>query len=114
MSMLDYNPEAPTVAQSTADRLLRALDREIQRRISLHQQMFALVWRSEEATPDDIVAAMGTKAAAFFDFANENVAHIARGAALVGETLATYLRPEDYEPPRVATRNADGTVTLGE
>lgn len=113
MSMLNYKAPEPSKPEQDAQRLLAAMDREIANRISTHRQMFHMVWNNPEATPDDIVAAMGTKASLFFKLAGENVEHIDRGATLVGSTLADYLEAKDWQPPRTVTHNPDGTVTLG-
>jgi hypothetical protein len=60
------------------------------------------VWNNPDATPDQIVATMGTGAAAHFN------------AATALQTLLNTIAPgvNTFTPPRAVTINADGTVTL--
>jgi len=68
------------------------------------EMAFRLVWHNSEFTPDQMIAAMGNKAAANFD----------RHAATVSYLLSMgmEMKPESYTPPKEYTKNADGTITL--
>jgi hypothetical protein len=65
-------------------------------------QLQNAVWNSPAATPDQIVAAMGTGAAAHFN------------AATALQTLLNTIAPgaNTFTPPRAVTINTDGTATI--
>lgn len=108
----EEKPEPPA-AELVAEELTRAINAEITRRVATHRDMFNAFWRNHRATPDEIAAALGTKARLFFQVAAENAGHIARLAALVGKKPEDFLPPEDSARPRELAFHEDGTVTVG-
>lgn len=102
------------IPQEIASGLLTAINDETSRRIGLHRDSFRAFWYSQEATPQQLCDKMGSSAWLFFAIASANVQHIAAVAQLSGKTLADFLQPEDYVPPKTVTVNNDGTVTIGE
>jgi hypothetical protein len=108
---VDENRDIP---QEIADGLLKSINDETSRRIGLHRDNFRAFWYSQEATPQQLCDKMGANAWLFFAIASANVQHIASIAQLSGKTLADFLQPEDYVPPKTVTVNNDGTVTIGE
>jgi hypothetical protein len=68
------------------------------------EMAFQLVWYNSEFTPEQMVAAMGNKAAANFDRHATTVVYLL--------TMGVKMNPERYTPPREYIKNADGTITL--
>jgi hypothetical protein len=102
------------IAQEIATSLLSDINREAQRRAAMHRDSFCAFWYSTEATPQQLVAKMGTSATLFFQIAQANVEHIATVAALSGKQLSDFLQPSEYIPPKTITYNPDGTVTIND
>jgi len=102
------------IPQEIANGILKAINDETTRRAGLHRDNFRAFWYSAEATPQQLCDKMGSSAWLFFAIASANVQHIAAVAQLSGKTLADFLQPEDYVPPKTVTVNNDGTVTIGE
>jgi len=106
--------ETRDIPQEIANGLLKAINDETARRVGLHRDSFRAFWYSQEATPQQLCDKMGSSAWLFFAIASANVQHIVAVAQLSGKTLADFLQPEDYVPPKTVTVNNDGTVTIGE
>ena len=104
----DTTPPATLIATS----LLAAANQESDRRIQFHKSCFDTVWRNPDASPTDIIGAMGTNAATYFQAASESVRHIAEIAELSGIPLDDLLSPEDREMPSDVVFYEDGTATV--
>lgn len=100
---------AVTIAQGVA----QELNQEFLRRVGMHRRLFNAVWRSPDATPDDIIAALGNQGARLFQLSSENLQHIDRIAELLGKDVSDYIPAADRVPPRQVILHPDGTVTLG-
>lgn len=104
----------PPVAERIAADMLRLVDAECRRRIGNHADWWSAVWESEEATPQEIVAAMGTSAALFFTIASVNKHQIATVAKVLGKSTAELGVPDKcMTTPQTVTLNPDGTATIG-
>jgi len=69
-----------------------------------------LVWENPyKMTPAEVLAALGTDAAALFAYSNAVVGLLNTAAAETGEPVITAVVPDGV----TYTLNADGTVTLG-
>jgi len=105
----------PPVAERIAADMLRLVDAECRRRIGDHTDWWSAVWESEEATPEDIVGAMGTSAGLFFAIASANRQQIQYVAQVLGKTTAELGVPDKcMGTPRTVTIHPDGTATIGE
>ena len=67
-----------------------------------HTEMFNMVWSNKDYTPEQIVEALGTKAASFFKLSSDT-------QDLLKEEDPSYIR---LATPKKVTINKDGTVTL--
>jgi len=104
----------PPVAERIAADMLRLVDAECRRRIGNHADWWSAVWESQEATPEEIIAAMGTSAALFFTIASVNKQQIATVAQVLGKTTAELGVPDKcMGTPKTVTLNSDGTATIG-
>jgi len=106
--LTDTTPPAVHIASS----LLSMANHESERRAQFHQACFNAVWHNESASPEVILAAMGTNAARYLQAAAESVRHIAEIAAISGLTLDDVLPAISREMPHEVTLNEDGTATL--
>lgn len=104
----------PPVAERIAAGLLREAEAEAARRVGQHVDWWRAFWQSQEATPEEIAAAMNGSAALFFGIASVNKGHIVAVAQMLGKT------PEELGVPaeclttaREVTVNQDGSVTIG-
>jgi hypothetical protein len=100
-------PSATLIARSE----LGHLNASLARRVEEHSARYAAFWDANDATPDEILAAMGGGAIVWLACAAESVGHISRIAAIVGLSLTDFL-PADRWQPRRGFVVADGRVTL--
>lgn len=112
MSFINIPDTTVPASQVVATRLLQQLNDELDSRVNTHKGSYYDFWQNSTATPDDILADMGTGAGLWLNAARENVAHLHRLALLVGKTVANYLPEEMLNPPRTFVEHDDGTVTL--
>ncbi len=110
--ILLINPPAP-VSETPAKRIARQI---LQRTadcaaymMSSHQEPYTWLWLSDEATPAEILAELGTQAREVFE----------RGADIVGFLTGQHTgRPiaqmdeSEYLPKQPVTVHDDGTVTI--
>lgn len=106
--------ESGTTPASTmiATSRLVADNQESDRRIKFHKSCFDAVWRNPDASPADIIEALGTSAVTYFQAASESVRHIAEIAELSGIPLDDLLSPEDREMHSEVIFHEDGTATV--
>ena len=112
-------PEIPEtllpVEQRIAADMLRNVDAECLRRIGQHCDWWSAIWESDEATPQQIITAMGTSAALFFTIASVNKTQIATVAQVLGKTTAELGVPDKcMSTPVTVTLHDDGTATLSQ
>jgi hypothetical protein len=104
----------PPVAERIAADMLRLVDAECRRRIGKHADWWSAIWESTEATPEEIVEAMGASAALFFTIASVNKQQIATVAQVLGKTTSELGVPDKcMGTPKTVTLNPDGTATIG-
>lgn len=114
-TIFSHIPETqPPVAERIAADMLRNVNVECLRRIGNHRDWWSAIWESPEATPQEIIAAMGTSAALFFTIASVNKQQIATVAAVLKKTTADLGVPDKcMGTPMTVTLNPDGTATIG-
>lgn len=104
----------PPVAERIAADMLRSVEAECVRRVGQHVDWWKAVWESSEATPEEIIAAMGSSAALFFTIASVNKHQIATVAKVLGKSTAELGVPDKcMTTPQTVTLNPDGTATIG-
>lgn len=103
-------PPVKPEAEQIAELMLHKLNATLAQRVHDHGMFFRTFWRGN-ATPDDILAAMGAHGAILLAAASENLEHISRLAAIVGKTLHDFISPADYTPPRAFVISQTG-ITL--
>ena len=104
----------PPVSEAIAAGLLREIEAECNRRFGQHVDWWQAFWQSEEATPDEIAAAMNGSAALFFGIATVNKNHILAVCQMLGKTPEELgVDPECLSTPQNVTINQDGTATIG-
>lgn len=104
----------PPPAEIIAAQLKADLKAELQRRIKVHRDAYDLLWKRQDATPAEILAALGPSATFLFQLSAENKRHLEALAKLVGKTLTDFLPIEYQTPPVELLFHQDGTVTLKE
>lgn len=105
-------PTPPSPATLIARDLLSAVRAELDRRVTVHRQLFAHFWDNAKAAPDEILVEMGSYALSWLQYAGANVDQIAACAEMSGMTLHDFLKPEDYTPRRQFIPGPDSTLTL--
>ena len=113
---MELIPTAPTALPSAAVQIAKSeidrLNAMLGARIADHRERYLAFWENPSATPDEILAALGSDARRYLDAASESVGHLARLAALAGSSLGEILPPEYYVPRRAFVFSGDGTITL--
>lgn len=112
MSLIQLPTTQPPAAQRIALSLLEKINNQIDSRVQAHKGMWSDFWQNNDATPEEILAAMGTNAHLLLGSAVESVRHIDEVAKLAGKTAADFLEPEEINGLRPMVANPDGTVTL--
>ncbi len=105
-------PPARTAGDDIADEMARDINGELTRRVEAHKRLWQVLWHNPSATPDEICAGLGTRAAALFRASALNLKQLGEIAALAGKTLADLGLADYATPPRQPTLHDDGTVTL--
>lgn len=109
--------------QTTADMLAARMNQELVRRVEEHKKLRDLLWNNPfGATPQQVLAALGTNAGRLFALSAENIRHVTACAQITGKTAADFgLTAEMSETPNapngnpwLVTINNDGTVTISE
>jgi hypothetical protein len=101
----EITEDTPPPAAVAAREILIARRRLCQSIVEQFTALRGRLWFSHDASPAEILAALGTEAGGIFD----------DSAALVGFLLGTgrvAMEPAEYQAPREFTRKDDGTVTL--
>jgi len=113
-TLIPLTTSEPTAAQLAAESIIEAINNEIKHRVAVHSVAFETLWKNtrEGATPEAILAHLGTTATLVFQFSRENLDHIDRCAKLVSQTRADFLSDAECTPPHELVYHADGTVTL--
>lgn len=104
-------PSLPPAAIRLAESELAHINASLARRVEEHKARFAAFWDAE-ATPDELLEAMGSRASLYLAAAGESVEHIGRLAAIAGKSTSDYMPAEDCVPRRAFVLHEDGTVTL--
>lgn len=112
MSLIQLPTTQPPAAQRIALSLLEKINSQLDNRVQAHKGMWSDFWQNNDATPEEILAAMGTNAHLMLGSAIESVRHIDEVAKLAGKTAADFLEPEEINGLRPMVANPDGTVTL--
>jgi len=74
-----------------------------------HQWIFDRLWNSSDASPDAILAKIGTRGEELFERGGDTVRFLL--GADTGRPIAV-MQPSEYTPPIPYTVNPDGSVTL--
>lgn len=100
------------VAKQIAHTQLLEVEKELDRRVGMHRDLYNAFWNSEEATPEEIALEMGTDGGLWFISAQLNVEHIATFCEQSGLNIIEVLGAEYLTRPKEVTINPDGTLTL--
>lgn len=77
--------------------------------VNSHQWCFQRLWYSQDATPEQILAKIGTRALELFQRGGDGVEFIL--GVHNGRPIAS-MTTDEYTPPRAYTVHGDGTITL--
>jgi hypothetical protein len=111
----------PEILLPTVDATTEAADeraaREILQRmtqagidfVNSHQWCFQRLWHSTDATPEQILAKIGTRALELFQRGGDGVEFIL--GVHNGRPIAS-MTTEEYSPPKPYTVHGDGTITI--
>lgn len=110
-------PETKTPAQVVAESLIDGMNGALKSRIDSRRVLWETTWENPRATPHEIVAALGNKAALIFASAGLEADMLAQIAAARGVTVAQLIGAANVKTLTVpagwaATLNQDGTVSL--
>ena len=105
MSIFDggITPTEPDVVQ-VASTFKRQVVRNYNRMIQMHENIHRSFWNNSKATPDEINAELGTRAADVFQFSIK----IKQAILALNPSAILSTKPSEYS----VTINGDGTVTL--
>ena len=96
-------------AQVAANQVLYIIQSQFQQLARSGQQGFNVIWNNPNASPTDIIAALGTSAAAVFQLAGLNIQTVQAAATIGGTTPPSIPSvPAQY----VLTFNQDGSATV--
>jgi len=112
MNLIQLPTNKPPAAQSIALSLLEKINKQLDIRVQAHKGMWSDFWQNNDATPEEILTAMGTNAHLMLGSAVESIRHIDEVAKLAGKTAADFLEPEEINGLRPMVANQDGTVTI--
>jgi hypothetical protein len=105
------DPPPPSPAKTAARALLARINSHASQLVAAHRELYSLFWDSP-ATPDEILAEIGTDAAVTLAVAKQSIDNIAALAAIAGQNLDDVLPPEHYVPRRPFVIAEDGSATL--
>lgn len=77
--------------------------------VNAHQWCFQRLWHSLDATPEQILAKLGTHALDIFQRGGDGVEFVL--GVHNGRPIAS-MTPDEYTPPRPYTVHGDGTITI--
>jgi hypothetical protein len=112
MQLVTVTTTQPTAAEVIANCLIERLNYELVSRARAHVQSYDEFWSHPSATPDEILAAVGSNAATWLACASESVEHIGRLAAIVGKSVTDFIPADKFMPKRAFVIGEGGTVTL--
>lgn len=101
-------PAGEAIARSELIRINQSVDRRIQE----HKERFEAFWSNSQATPDEILAGMGSNAIVWLMSAQESYRHLDNIAKLVGKDINAFLPPAYYAPRREFIIDKDYNVSL--
>jgi hypothetical protein len=109
--MLLPTVEAPTepADERAAREILQQMTQAGVDFVNSHQWCFQRLWHSTDATPEQILAKIGTRAVELFQRGGDGVEFVL--GVHSGRPIAT-MTPDEYTPPLEYTAHADGTITL--
>lgn len=110
-------PETKTPAQIVAESLVEGMNNALKSRIDSRRVLWETTWENPRATPQQIVSALGNKAAIVFASAGLEAAMLEQVAAARGVSVAQLIGEANMKtltvpPGWAATLNQDGTVAL--
>ena len=101
--------QSVTPAQKAASQILSIAMQQFQQLARSGNFGYNLIWNNPNASPMEVLAALGTNAKAVFELANLNIQTIEAAAVIGGVTPPVIPSvPSDYS----LIFNADGSVTL--
>jgi hypothetical protein len=103
---------ATPAADLIRDELFADVQSALDQMVAAHRNAFQKFWFDPRATPDEILASMGTEAGKWLQMASQSAGNIAAVAAIMGKSLDDLLPPSQYQPLREFIPHPDGTVTL--
>jgi hypothetical protein len=89
--------------------ILQAMSGGAEALLYSHQAAYRMMWKASDATPSQILEALGPRAAEVFVRGGDAVRFLL--GVDTGRPIAT-MQPNEYEPPVPYTMHPDGTVTL--
>ncbi len=108
-----FQTNTPTPAENIANNLTRNMEMSLRQRIMFRQQSWRSVWENTLATPDEILAALGTNAVKVLTASTIDAEWFVSLAAAMGISVNTIIDPKflAIKAGWTLTPNNDGTVT---
>jgi len=99
-------------AATVAAFMIKSAKEQLQIRVAVQPILYDAFWNDTQATPDEILQALGSNGTRFVAIAGENVEHIATLAAIFGKSLSDFIPNESWQPRRAFIFNEDGSASL--
>lgn len=101
-----------TQAYMAADSIMNIVNEITILLVENHKLAFNLLWHNQNATPQEILQALGDDAKFVFDCAEENLVFLNTCATYNNKTINDLMTPQEYTPPVQYQKNNDGTVSI--
>lgn len=113
MSIFKEPPLPPTPAAQRAQQIRDWNTQGLDTLRSSLRSAFDAVWKSSDATPQEVLNEFGTSAGSLFAASQKTLEFAAAIAQINGLPANTYLDPAEFTPPLSFTINQNGSVTIG-
>jgi hypothetical protein len=104
-------PPAPPI-ESVASDFLESINSAVGMVSKVHRNSWDTFWHNPTYTPEQLSAALGTRAKRVFEASAANISFLSTLETLGNHPAGAILTPEYSTPPRAFTINDDGTVTI--
>lgn len=89
--------------------MIVGMEEEMNRRVSVHTELFNKFWHDPDTTPQEYMTALGTRAESFFGAAAANIQSMATLATFFNKSLGDFISTEAYTPPVAIDFHSDGS-----
>lgn len=111
--MLFTEPSPESAASQIARGLTATMSAEIERRIAVREQSWSAFWENSQATPQEILSALGNQAATALTASSVDAGWFVSLAAATGKDVSEFIDPKflELKDGWQVTMDEDGTAT---